>query len=52
MNNNDTKRLTRLTIILTHLQSKRVVTAKRLADRFGVSNRTISKKIRKAWNLH
>jgi predicted DNA-binding transcriptional regulator YafY len=42
----DTKRLTRLTAILTQLQSKRVVTAKKLADKFGVSNRTIYRDIK------
>ncbi|MDJ1469264.1 helix-turn-helix transcriptional regulator [Xanthocytophaga flava] len=38
---NDIKRLTRLTAILTQLQSKRLITARKLADKFGVSNRTI-----------
>ncbi len=42
----ETKRLTRLTAILTQLQSKRVVTAKKLADKFGVSNRTIYRDIK------
>lgn len=42
----DTKRLTRLTAILTQLQSKRVVTARKLADKFGVSNRTIYRDIK------
>lgn len=42
----DTKRLTRLTAILTQLQSKRVLTAKKLADKFGVSNRTIYRDIK------
>jgi predicted DNA-binding transcriptional regulator YafY len=38
---NDKKRIDRLTAILTLLQSKRFVTANKLADKFGVSNRTI-----------
>jgi predicted DNA-binding transcriptional regulator YafY len=42
----DTKRLTRLTAILTQLQSKRVVTAKKLAEKFEVSNRTIYRDIK------
>ncbi len=42
----DTKRLTRLTAILTQLQSKRVLTAKKLADKFEVSNRTIYRDIK------
>jgi predicted DNA-binding transcriptional regulator YafY len=42
----ETKRLTRLTAILTQLQSKQVVTAKKLADKFGVSNRTIYRDIK------
>lgn len=46
MLDNDIKRLTRLTAILTQLQSKRVVTAKKLADKFGVSNRTIYRDIK------
>jgi predicted DNA-binding transcriptional regulator YafY len=41
MINNDTKRLTRLTSILTQLQSKKLLTAQYLADRFDVSTRTI-----------
>lgn len=43
---NDTKRLTRLTAILTQLQSKRIVTANTLANKFGVSNRTIYRDIK------
>jgi predicted DNA-binding transcriptional regulator YafY len=43
---NDTKRLTRLTAILTQLQSKRIVTANALATKFGVSNRTIYRDIK------
>ncbi|MBC8035443.1 MAG: YafY family transcriptional regulator [Chitinophagaceae bacterium] len=46
MIDNDTKRLTRLTAILTQLQSKRIVTAARLAEKFGVSNRTIYRDIK------
>jgi predicted DNA-binding transcriptional regulator YafY len=46
MSDNETKRLTRLTAILTQLQSKRVLTAKKMADRFGVSNRTIYRDIK------
>ena len=42
----DTRRLTRITAILTQLQSKRIVTAKKLADKFGVSNRTIYRDIK------
>jgi predicted DNA-binding transcriptional regulator YafY len=38
---NDTKRLTRLTAILTQLQSKRILTANTLSKKFAVSNRTI-----------
>jgi len=39
-------RLTRLTTILLHLQSKRVVTAQELADRFDITQRTIYRDIR------
>jgi len=39
-------RLTRLTTILLHLQSKRVVTAQELADKFGITQRTIYRDIR------
>ena len=39
-------RLTRLTAILIHLQSKRVVTAKEIANRFEVSLRTIYRDIK------
>lgn len=42
----DLKRLPRLTAILTRLQTKRVVTASELADRFEVSLRTIYRDIR------
>lgn len=46
MNDNDTKRLSRLTAILTQLQTKRLTTATTLADKFGVSVRTIYRDIR------
>lgn len=46
MNNNDTKRLSRLTAILTQLQTKRLLTASSLADKFNVSIRTIYRDIR------
>lgn len=46
MNDNDTKRLSRLTAILTQLQTKRLVTATQLADKFKVSIRTIYRDIR------
>jgi predicted DNA-binding transcriptional regulator YafY len=42
----DTKRLIRLTAILTQLQSKLVSTSKKLADKFGVSKRTIYRDIK------
>ena len=38
---NDIKRLSRLTAILTQLQTKRLVTATVLAEKFKVSVRTI-----------
>lgn len=41
MNNNDTKRLSRLVAILTQLQARRLVTSTKLAEKFGVSTRTI-----------
>ena len=41
MNDNDTKRLSRLTAILTQLQTKRLLTVSELAKKFSVSNRTI-----------
>jgi len=41
MNQNDTKRLSRLTAILTQLQTKRLLTASELAIQFSVSKRTI-----------
>jgi predicted DNA-binding transcriptional regulator YafY len=46
MKDNDTKRLSRLTAILTQLQTKRLLTATGLADKFGVSIRTIYRDIR------
>lgn len=46
MNDNDTKRLSRLTAILTQLQTKRLLTSTALADKFGVSVRTIYRDIR------
>ena len=46
MNDNDTKRLSRLTAILTQLQTKRLTTATSLADKFDVSIRTIYRDIR------
>lgn len=39
-------RLTRLTNILLHLQSRRVVTAQELADKFGIVQRTVYRDIR------
>ena len=41
MNDNDTKRLSRLVAILTQLQARRLVTSTKLAEKFGVSTRTI-----------
>ena len=46
MNNNDTKRFTRLTAILTQLQTKRLITSTTLAEKFGVSVRTIYRDIK------
>lgn len=46
MLDNDTKRLTRLTAILTQIQSKRLATADKLAEKFGVSSRTIYRDIK------
>jgi predicted DNA-binding transcriptional regulator YafY len=46
MNDNDTKRLSRLTAILTQLQTKRILTSTTLAKKFGVSIRTIYRDIR------
>jgi predicted DNA-binding transcriptional regulator YafY len=42
----DTKRLSRLTAILTQFQTKRLITAKELADKFSVNIRTIYRDIR------
>lgn len=46
MDDNDIKRLSRLTAILTQLQTKRLLTATSLADKFNVSVRTIYRDIR------
>ncbi|TCD02125.1 YafY family transcriptional regulator [Pedobacter frigidisoli] len=46
MIDNDTKRLSRLTAILTQLQTKRLLTASELAKKFSVSVRTIYRDIR------
>lgn len=46
MNDNDTKRLSRLVAILTQLQTKRILTATILAEKFNVSIRTIYRDIR------
>lgn len=46
MRNNDTKRISRLTAIVTQLQTKRLVTATELAAQFAVSVRTIYRDIR------
>lgn len=46
MNDNDTKRLSRLTAILTQLQTKKLLTASELADKFSVSKRTIYRDIK------
>jgi len=46
MNDNDVKRLSRLTAILIQLQTKRLLTATQLADKFSVSIRTIYRDIR------
>lgn len=46
MNENDTKRLPRLTAILTQLQTKRLLTAPELAKKFSVSIRTIYRDIK------
>jgi len=39
-------RLTRITSILTQLQSKKVITAKKIADRFEISLRTVYRDIK------
>lgn len=46
MNENDTKRLSRLTAVLTQLQTKRLLTAAELANKFSVSTRTIYRDIK------
>ncbi|QSB29209.1 YafY family protein [Flavobacterium sp. CLA17] len=46
MNDNDTKRLSRLTAILTQLQTKRLLTASELAETFSISKRTIYRDIK------
>jgi len=46
MNDNDIKRLSRLTAIITQLQTKRLLTAVQLADRFNVSVRTIYRDVK------
>jgi predicted DNA-binding transcriptional regulator YafY len=44
--NDNPKRLSRLTAILTQLQTKRLLTASELSNKFSVSNRTIYRDIR------
>ncbi|MBC9915615.1 helix-turn-helix transcriptional regulator [Chitinophaga varians] len=46
MNDKETKRISRLTAILLQLQTKRLITATQLADKFAVSVRTIYRDIR------
>jgi len=46
VNNNDTKRISRLTEIITQLQTKRLLTASELAAKFSVSTRTIYRDMR------
>lgn len=46
MSDKDTKRLSRLTAILTQLQTKRLLTSNQLAEKFSVSIRTIYRDIR------
>lgn len=46
MQNSDIKRVSRLTAILTQLQTKNLLIAQNLADRFSVSKRTIYRDIR------
>jgi predicted DNA-binding transcriptional regulator YafY len=46
MKSADTKRLSRLTAILTQLQTKRLITSTTLADKFNVTVRTIYRDIR------
>jgi predicted DNA-binding transcriptional regulator YafY len=46
VSNSDTKRISRLTAIITRLQTKRLLTASELASKFSVSVRTIYRDIR------
>ena len=46
MEGDDIKRISRLTAILTQLQTKRILTAKSLSEKFGVSTRTIYRDIK------
>src|SRR5579862_5885088 len=46
MRDNDTKRISRLMAILTQLQTKRILTSTRLAEKFGVSVRTIYRDVK------
>jgi predicted DNA-binding transcriptional regulator YafY len=46
MKDTDTKRISRLIAILTQLQTKRVLTSTSLAEKFGVSTRTIYRDIK------
>ena len=46
MKDQDMKRISRLTAILTQLQTKQLITSTSLAEKFGVSVRTIYRDIR------
>ncbi len=46
MVNQDTSRLSRLTAILILLQSRQIITAKFIADKFGISTRTVYRDIK------
>lgn len=46
MEGDDIKRISRLTAILTQLQTKRILTAQGLSEKFGVSKRTIYRDIK------
>jgi predicted DNA-binding transcriptional regulator YafY len=46
MKNNDVKRLSRLTAILIQLQTKRLITSTFLAEKFGISIRTVYRDIK------
>lgn len=46
MNDNDVKRISRLTAIITQLQTKQLLTSVQLADRFNVSVRTIYRDVK------